>query len=225
MNRVKFLASCGFLFFFVFQVLAQEPLNSYDKQGKRHGEWVEYYDKDQSQIKYKGKFQNGKRTGLFKFYKEGLKQPVAEMNFDAESGRVAARYLSQNGKVISEGEMLNQQRTGTWTYYHKDSDAIMMTEQYEQGELNGKKKIYYENGELAEEANYSNGELHGPRKLYSVKGVVLEDLLYKNGELHGPAKFYNGKGELMSEGSYRNNKHHGTWKYYENGRFKEEKDF
>ncbi|WZL88550.1 hypothetical protein VS868_13195 [Salinimicrobium sp. 3283s] len=205
--------------------MAQTSLNAYDNRGEKHGDWIEYYDNNQSQPKFEGRYEHGKRIGLFKFYQEGLKHPVAVMNFDPNSEKVAAKYLAQDGSTISEGEFTGQQRTGTWTYYHQDSDDVMMTEQYVNGELHGQKKIYYDNGQLAEEATYNKGHLDGPRKLYSVKGVVLEDLLYKAGKLHGPAKIYNGKGELVSKGIYENDKHHGTWKYYENGKLKEEKEF
>lgn len=222
-----------FMLFFITSFLcsslastAQETIiNRYDKEGKRHGEWKEYYDESRNLLKFEGKFAHGKETGLFKFYQEGLKQPAAIMEFDPASDTVRGKYLTQKGKTISEGNLFNQQRTGLWTYYHKDSDEVMMTETYSNGKLNGTKKIFYPGGKLAEEATFVNGELHGPRKLFSVKGVVLEDLLYKNGELHGPASFYNGKGELMSEGEYRHNKHHGTWRYYENGKLVREKDF
>ncbi|SOC81354.1 Antitoxin component YwqK of the YwqJK toxin-antitoxin module [Salinimicrobium sediminis] len=200
-------------------------INQYDQNGERHGEWKEYYDESNNLLKFEGEFVHGKEIGLFKFYQEGLKQPAAIMEFDPASDTVRGKYLTQKGKTISEGNLVNQQRTGLWTYYHKDSDEVMMIETYSNGKLSGTKKIFYPGGKLAEEANYVNGELHGPRKLFSVKGVVLEDLLYKNGELHGPAKFYNGKGELMSEGEYRNNKHSGIWKYFENGQLKEEKEF
>lgn len=204
---------------------AQEQVNTYDSTGQRHGPWKEYFDTKGTQLKFEGRFEHGERTGTFKFYQEGFKQPVAIMEFDPASDVVKAKYLSQSGKTISEGEMLNRQRSGLWTYYHKNSDRVMMTENYKDGKLHGQKKVYYDNGEPAEEATYLNGKLHGNRKLYSVKGIVLEDLTYKNGELHGPAKFYNGQGQLMNEGLYRNDKHHGTWRYYENGKFKEEKDF
>ncbi len=222
------LKSFSILCFLVMQVTTgwtQEDINSHDTEGKRHGYWKEYFDPNESQLKFEGEFEHGKKIGLFKFYREGLKQPVAIMDFDAESDRATAKYLSQNGKIISEGEIHDQKRVGVWTYYHKNSDEVMMTENYEEGKLHGHKKVYYDEGQLAEEANYSHGELHGPRKLYSEKGVVLEDLHYENGELHGPAKIFNGKGELMSEGVYRNNKHHGTWRYYENGELKEVKEF
>ena len=219
------LLSLTFLAIFTVSLsLKAQELNSFDSSGKRHGPWKEYYG-NKEQLKFEGQFEHGKRIGLFKFYQEGLKQPVALMEFDPTSEKVKVKYLSQKGKVISEGAIVNQERTGLWTYYHDNSDKIMMTENYVDGKLEGQKKVYYDNGELAEEAFYMNGKLHGARKLYSVKGVVLEDLQYKNDELHGPAKFYNGKGELMSEGEYRNNKHHGTWRYYENGKLKEEKFF
>lgn len=216
-----------FLLLFLSQseILAQDILNQYDKQGNRHGYWKEYYDSDKQIPKYEGEFSHGEEIGLFKFYKQGLKQPTAVINFDRQSDSVTAKYLSQSGKTISEGKLLEKERVGLWTYYHKNSDKVMMTENYRGGKLHGLKKVFYENGALAEEADYTNGELHGNRKLYSVKGIVLEDLQYRNGELHGPAKFYNGKGELMSEGFYRNNKHHGTWRHYENEKLKEEKEY
>ena len=224
---MKFNILVGFftlLVFSPFAVRAQE-LNAFDSNGKRHGQWKTYFDNNKSQPQFEGQFKHGKRIGLFKFYQQGLKQPIAVMEFDPASDRVQAKYLTQKGKVISEGEMLNEQRSGLWTYYHNNSDKVMMTENYINGKLEGTKKIFYDTGELAEEATYVKGDLHGPRKLYSEKGVVLEDLTYQEGELHGPAKFYNGKGELMSEGNYRNNQHHGVWRYYENGKLKEEKDF
>ncbi|WP_324721363.1 toxin-antitoxin system YwqK family antitoxin [Salinimicrobium sp. HB62] len=208
------------------QVLrAQEELNRLDANGKKHGKWVEYFDKSSLSLKYEGRFHHGRRVGLFKYYQEGLKQPVALMEFDTTSKTANVKYLSQKGKIISQGEMQDQQRTGLWTYFHKNSNKVMMTETYKDGKLHGPKKVFYDNGTLAEEANYLEGNLEGSRKLHSVKGVVLEDLTYRNGELHGPAKFFNGKGELMSEGQYRDNKHHGTWRYYENGKLKEEKIF
>lgn len=222
---IRILFVFGFLFFDLPSAKGQSGINQVNSKGERHGEWREYYDDDQEMLKFEGRFVNGKEIGLFKFYKEGLKQPAAILEFDANSDTVAARYLSQNGKTISEGKMVNKMNVGEWTYYHKDSDKIMMTENYKNGKLHGIKKIYYDNGVVAEEAHYANGELEGPRRLYSVKGVVLEDLLYEAGELHGPAKIYNGKGELMSEGNYKRNKHHGTWRYYENGNLKEEKEF
>lgn len=211
--------------FLNFTASAQEEPNQLDTENRRHGLWKEFFDPQKQMPKFEGEYNHGKEVGMFKFYKEGLNNPSATMIFSPKSDSVTVKYLSQNDKTISEGIVVDKERTGIWTYYHKNSDKVMMTETYRDGKLQGPKKVYYEDGTLAEEANYLDGQLHGQRKLFSVKGVVLEDLIYKQGELHGPAKFFNGKGELTTEGSYKDNKHHGTWRYYENGILKEEKEF
>ncbi|GAB2774353.1 hypothetical protein GCM10010465_20790 [Actinomadura fibrosa] len=191
----------------------------------RNGYIKGYYDKDSTHLKYEGEFVHGKEKGLFKFYQRGHKNPVATKFFQPGSDTVVVTFLTQKGKIVSEGKMLGTERTGTWKYYHDDSDKLMMLENYKNGVLEGEKLVYYDNGTLAERSNYQKGLLHGQRFLYSVKGVVLEDLQYEDGELHGPAKFYNGKGELLSEGNYKRDKHFGIWRYYENGELKEEKSF
>lgn len=205
--------------------LTQEALNQFDENGKRHGSWKGYYEDDPSQIKFEGTFEHGKETGLFKFYQPGLKNPVATRLFSPDSDVAEVKFLAQNGKVISEGRMRGTTRIGQWKYYHKNSDKLLMTENYEDGILEGEKTTYFDNGRVAEETFYRQGELHGERILYSEKGVILEQMNYVNGELHGPAKFFNGKGELLSEGNYKNDRHHGIWRYYENGELKEEKKF
>lgn len=216
----------SFIFFFCLTVsVSQEVHNQYDKSGKRHGPWRGYYDDDKSKLRYEGEFEHGNEVGLFKFYEEGLKQPVATKLFDPTSSVVQVKYLTQAGKTISEGPIKDRMRTGTWKYYHKNSDKLMMIENYSEGQLHGEKIIYYDNGQIAEKANYEQGQLQGKKLLFSEKGVVLEDLQYVNGELHGPAKIYNGKGELMSEGNYKRDKHHGMWKYYEDGKLKETKEY
>lgn len=205
--------------------VAQEPVNQKDKQGKRHGLWKGYYDEQETRPKYEGVFEHGKETGLFRFYQEGLKNPVATKQFSPSSDTVEVKFLAQNGKTISEGKMIGNNRIGSWTTYHKNTTQPMLIENYLNGELQGKSTTYYDNGQVAETAFYEKGKLQGERILYSVKGVVLEHLNYDKGELHGPAKIYNGKGELQSEGIYKRDKHHGIWRYYENSELKEEKEF
>lgn len=204
---------------------AQDDLNSYDNEGKRHGSWKVNFAEDPGQTRYEGQFENGKEVGLFKFYQLGYNKPAATKLFSADSDIAEVTYYSQKGKVISEGKMRDTVRIGEWNYYHKNSDELMMVEKYEDGVLNGEKLTYYENGKLAERSFYKNGDPHGEKILYSEKGVILEHLTYENGELHGPAKFYNGKGDLLTEGNFKRDMHDGTWKYYENGELKEEKHF
>src|SRR5690606_17019054 len=104
------------------------------------------------------------------------------------SDTAEVKFLSQKGKVISEGKMLGEQRIGLWKYYHQDSDKLLMTENYKNGVLEGEKLIFFENGTTTERSIYSNGELHGEQQIYSEKGVLLKRFNYNNGELHGPTE-------------------------------------
>ena len=115
---------------------------------------------------------------------------------------------------------------GEWKYYHKNSKQIMIIEHYNnQGNLQGERFVYYNNGVVAQKEFYEDGKLHGPSISYSESGVVIKEFLYANGELHGLSKFYNAEGKLITEGHYKNDKKHGIWKYYNNGRLVKKKDF
>lgn len=218
--------SFSFIFLLIFiTTSAQEGLNNYDSEGKRHGSWKITFKKDPGQVRYEGQFEHGKEIGLFKFYQLGQDNPAATKLFSPDSDTAEVTYYSQKGKIISEGKMQDTVRIGEWKYYHRNSDKLMMLENYENGVLHGEKLTYYENGKLAEKSFYKNGEPDGERILYSENGVILEHLTYEDGELHGPAKFYDAQGELLTEGNFKRDMHDGTWKYYENGELKEEKHF
>lgn len=221
----KYIFTALFISLFQVESYCQDQTNQKDSKGQRHGTWKVYFEDQPEQLKFEGNYEHGTQKGLFKYYQKGFKHPVATMFFKPQSDTVQVKYLSQAGKTISEGQMLNKKRIGTWKYYHNNSDKVMMTENYENGQLQGEKLTYYDTGRLAEKADYHLGELHGKKIIYSEKGVILEDLTYEHGELHGPAKFYNGKGELLSEGNYKRDQHWGTWRYYENGTLKEEKNY
>lgn len=210
---------------FFLNATAQDPVNQFDANGQRHGVWRKTFEEDPSQVRYEGSFEHGKEVGTFKFFLLGQENPAAIKTYTPDSDTADVQYLSQQGKVISEGKMLGEKRIGKWDYYHLNSDKLMMTEHYQDGVLQGEKVIYFENGSPTESTYYENGKLHGEQKIFSEKGVLLKLFTYRNGELHGPSRVYNGKGELLIEGDYRNDKHSGIWKYYENGTLKEEKNF
>ena len=70
------------------------------------------------------------------------------------------------------------------------------------GQLNGKAKIYYFNGELCEEKEFSKGKLNGTLKNYNdLNGKLLNEKEYVNGILY-KGKEYNYDGELRFECEY-----------------------
>jgi antitoxin component YwqK of YwqJK toxin-antitoxin module len=208
-------------------LMTAQDINQFDDYGKRHGIWKKYFD-DTTVLRYEGEFNHGKEIGLFKYYKNIDKQAslTATKQFNLEDNKAYVTFFASTGKVISEGLMNGKIYIGVWKYYQRRNDKLLTLENYdEQGNLDGDRFVYYENGQVAEKQFYKHGQLEGPSYWYSEKNIVLKEFHYVNGVLHGAAKFYSPKGELIIEGQYKNGKKHGIWKYYEKGALTEEKDF
>ena len=204
-----------------------QGFNQFDANGKRHGVWKKNYE-DTNIVRYEGQFAHGKEIGLFKYYKNYKKKAIlsATKQFSEKDNISEVKFLASNGKVISEGKMDGKTYIGTWKYYQKNSEKLLILEHYtNKGELMGERLVYFPNGQIAEKQNYINGKLTDTSLWYSLKGVKLKEYIYENGELHGAAKFYNPKAELVSEGQYKRGKKDGVWKYYEKGKLVKEKDF
>ncbi len=218
---MKFLT---LLFFITFSVFSQETINQFDKDGKRHGLWKGTYE-ESKRPRYEGVFEHGKETGVFKFFddtKEG--KVIATRDFSKGNNSCYVTIFDRKGFTVSEGLLVNKVYEGLWKYYHQESKIIMTSENYKKGKLNGIKKIFYNDGSLAEELIFLDGKRNGNYKKFGINEKILEDLNYKNDELHGIAKFYDGLGNLILEGQYKEGLKSGTWKTYENGKIvKEEK--
>nr|WP_321222974.1 toxin-antitoxin system YwqK family antitoxin [uncultured Psychroserpens sp.] len=205
---------------------AQESINQFDKDGKRHGVWKKYFDKTK-QLRYEGQFDHGKEIGTFKFYtlNRGTSVLSATKVFNLNNENADVKFLSSKGKLISEGQMKGKLYSGKWVYYHNKSDAVMATEFYnENGKLEGEKLVFYPDGTTAEKANYKNGLLNGISTWYAKNGKILKEFTYLNDELNGECKYYDTNGNLEAEGTYRKDLKHGIWKYYKNGKLVETKD-
>jgi antitoxin component YwqK of YwqJK toxin-antitoxin module len=214
------------LTFMYVNVTAQGAKNQLDANGERHGLWKKNF-KNTTQPRYEGQFEHGKEVGLFKFYKLVRKRSVLSATKDfQEDGTAMVKFLSSRGKVISEGQMKGKLYIGDWKYYHKNSKSIMTLESYNNnGQLNGEKKVFYKEGQVAEVLNYVNGKLDGTSKYYANNGTLVKSYVYVNDQLHGPSKHFDADGNLEVEGRYKNGKKHGMWKYYANGKLIKEKDF
>jgi antitoxin component YwqK of YwqJK toxin-antitoxin module len=216
-----------FLLFAIINNTAAQTFNQFDDEGKRHGVWLKFFE-DSNVKRYEGRFNHGKEVGVFKFYKNVKGKAVlsATRQFNDSTDIAEVKFFTSKGKVVSEGNMRGKTYVGTWKYYQKNSDKLLTLEFYnDKGQLSGKRFVYYDNEQVAEETNYKEGLLHGAAINYTLNGIVLKTLFYVAGELHGDAKFYNPKGELLVEGHYKKGKKHGVWNYYDNGELKDTKNF
>ena len=206
-------------------LIAQEEVNQYDEQGRRHGVWKKYFD-DSDQLRYQGQFDHGKETGTFKFYCEDCKeQPMVTKEFSSSDNTALTKYYTVKGKLVSEGKMDGKERIGEWLFYHEKSDEVMSREFYKSGKLDGPKTTYYTNGTVTEVVNYVAGEMQGESKYYAPDGVLLKDLKYLDNELHGEATYYDAFGNVTIKGFYKNGAKHGLWRYYKGGNLIQEETY
>jgi len=223
-QNLKFIL---FLTFSPFFGMSQTTINQVDESGERHGKWTKNFD-ETDQIRYEGQFEHGKEIGEFKYYQlVGQKSKLAATKkFNPNDNSADVRFLSLKGNTISEGKMVGKLYVGKWTYYHKNSEVVMTIENYNsKGVLDGKRIVYYDNAQMAEELNYVDGKLHGESNYYSPDGVLVKSYIYENDELHGMSKHFDGSGVILVEGPYKRGKKTGIWSYYENGNLVKEKDF
>jgi antitoxin component YwqK of YwqJK toxin-antitoxin module len=216
-----------FIFTIILTILnAQDPVNQFDKNGKRHGIWTKNYHKT-DQKRYEGHFIHGKEVDTFKYYtlSKGKSVLSAIKVFNLKDSLSDVKFFTSKGNVISEGRMNGKRYIGQWVFYHKNSSAKMIVENYNnEGKLQGIRKVFYKNGLVAEEANYKNGKLEGESKWYSEGQLLLRQSMYKNGELNGKTINYDSSGNKVSEGVYTDDKKSGIWYYYESGKLKKEID-
>jgi len=81
---------------------------------------------------------------------------------------------------------------------------VEVEEQYVNGVLEGVVKTYFENGKLLLTAEYSKGTLTGVVKRYFEDGQLKEEVNFVDNEENGPFKEYHSNGKVAWEGSYIN---------------------
>ena len=217
-NKVSLL-----VFFLVSFGMFSQEINQLNEKGERTGNWKKYYPN--KRLRYEGAFLNGKEVGVFKFYSMNTSvHPVAIKTFAKDSVATNVQFFTNKGVLESEGKMVDKLRVGTWEYYHKDGETLMIEENYVDGLLSGEYKLYYKNSQLTRLAYYKEGRLHGSYKQYSDKGILIDDLQYKDGFIDGKAVFYEPNGKIKQRGQYKKDLKVGIWEYYVEGKLVTSKD-
>ena len=211
--------------------------------GKRNGKGKEYY---KDQIKFEGEYKNGKVLSGIKYDDNGnIVQKYNNINGNGEENDFYNfRLMNPNlvkkkngkekeyngkGKLIFEGEFLNDVRHGTGKEYYneklkfegeylygwkiKGKFYINETLRYEGEYLfdrvyNG--KGYDEDGNIIFEIKNGNGRVEE----YYDNGNIKFEGEYLNGKKNGKGKEYNNKGIKEYEGDYLKGKKHGQGKEY-----------
>jgi len=208
-----------FLFTMLFSVLhAQTETNKLDAKGLKHGVWKGLYE-ESKRPRYQGTFEHGKEIGLFQFFDDTQKGDViATREFNPKDNSAYTIFYDQNKNKVSEGKVVNKVFEGLWKYYHYASPAVMTTENYKNGKLEGLRTVYFPNGKIAEQINYVNNWKEGAYKKYTETGIVIEESVFKNNEYDGLAIFRDVNGNVVSKGLFAKGLKIGIWEVVENGK-------
>ena len=140
---------------------SQEGINQFDSKGERHGLWKGTYE-ESKRPRYEGVFEHGKETGVFKYFDDTKAgKVIATRDFSKGNGYCYVTMFDRKDNIVSEGLLLNKEHEGEWKIFHKESKIVMTSENYKKGKLNGIKKIFYDDGAVAEILNYTDGKRNG----------------------------------------------------------------
>lgn len=212
-----------FLFFSCISVFSQADFNKLDDKGNKNGPWKGFYE-DTKNPKYEGTFEHGKEVGIFTFFDNTkTKRVIATREFNTKDNSAYTIIYDQLKNKVSEGKVINKVYEGQWIYYHKSSKAIMATENYSKGKLEGLRSVFYPNGKIAEEMIYVNNQKNGIYKRYTETGIIIEETHYKNDQYDGLAIFRDAdQGTIVSKGKFVNGKKSGVWQFFEKGKLVKE---
>lgn len=203
-------------------------VNQMDKQGRRSGEWLKYYEHSVVP-RYKGYFVHGRPVGKFVYYFQSNKIKAIILH-DSVSDYAKAYYYFRNKKVAAFGIYHGKKKDSVWTEFSPNGDITSRTS-YKNGKLDGVKIIYYgsdvtkdaKGTMILSKTTFKNGVADGPFSTYFDDGTTKSKGVYKNGEKEGVVKSYNPNGTLMMINRFKGGVRHGWWISYddsgkENGR-------
>ena len=190
-----------------------EDEGHYDEEGKLHGEAFTY-DETGKVIK-EARYAHGWLHGVQMEIRNGVQEYSSYTNGEKDQAREhITRY--PDGKNKEKGSFDDKNRkTGKWTFWN-EGGKVVQEEDYLNGQLNGERKMYYDNGNIRSIETYKDNELNGKRTDYDDAKRISYEYNYLNGKLDGIFKAYNDgklwreclylKGEILREKEYKNGK-------------------
>ncbi len=207
--------------------------NQMDTDGKKFG----YWEHRQGSNVYKGRYVDNIKEGQW------IKLSSAKLVLKIENyknGKLEGNVITFDGrgKLESRTEYREGIKHGEMYKYDKTGRNIAESAKYKFGLLDGRVRLFYDNGRPQEDGSYKNGLRDGTTKWFDYKGKLIAEFNYKNGLFSGLQKTYYPSGKLKTEevaefgepigerkeyyetgklklkGEYKNGKRHGKWMKY-----------
>lgn len=188
---------------------------------------------------HEGKYVAGKKDSVWNYYfpNGNISSSISCRNGESHG---VSRYFTPEGTPLMEKMYLYddvvayrivyeneenapwQKFSGTATIIIKTSaGAPIYEERYEGGLREGARRLYYNNGKLAEEYSYVRGDYEGPFATYFPNGNVEERGAFSNDEIQGKVETFRPDGSLLKTETYGMGTRHGVATYFDKGNKKE----
>ena len=155
-----------------------------------------------------GRFENGKRNGLFTYYlidsfDHSKKYKLYEQDFVNDKLTGQWKHFNLKGTVIRYQSYRNDSLKGISRDYWIDGKTIMDEREYFNGSNKFIGRKYSKTGILIQEMTIEDGVLNGPGKKYYEDGKLQEEVYFKSGEFERSWKYYHPNGQLWIEQEYK----------------------
>jgi antitoxin component YwqK of YwqJK toxin-antitoxin module len=210
------------LIYFVLTIYSSlfAQFNQTDSNRRKQGSWQKLYSNSEV-LQYKGQFRDDKPYGTFTYYFPSG-QIKATIEHDTDGHHSRAFFYFENKMLMTEGFYLDQKKDSTWVNYNEQG-LVIGVESFKNDKLNGKKIIYYLDGQIETEklnplsvANYKNDTLNGEYKEFFSTGKLKLIGQYKYGKLFGELKEYYPNGSLFKVSKFKEDRLHGWCTTYSN---------
>ena len=214
------MSAIKLIFIFVISIHSSlfAQLNQTDTKGRKQGSWQKTYPKSDG-LQYKGQFRDDKPYGTFVYYYPGG-QSKATIEHYPDGRHSRAYFYFENKMLMTEGFYLDQKKDSTWVNYNEEG-LVLGVESFKKDKLNGKKVIYYLEGQIETEklnalsvAMYENDTLNGEYKEFFSTGKLKLIGNYENGKLAGEWKEYYPNGVIFKVSKYKDDRLHGWSSIY-----------
>lgn len=161
-----------------------------------------FYTED-GKLAIEEEYKNNLREGYSReFYPSGKVRSEAIYKAGKKNGPFKTFY--EDGNVESEATYENDVLVGTIKLYSYYPSGVLKEESTAnaEGQLVGKKRIYFESGMLAAEENYANGKLDGVRRTYYDNGFLERSQTWRQGFQYGEEKVYFADGKRKEENKF-----------------------
>lgn len=159
-------------------------VHAYYIGGARQGDYTSFYRS--GNMKATGRYKNDKRTGMW-------------------------RTFYSTTQLRAFGPYKADRQVGEWRFFFANGNLARVESYDDDGHLQGKSQVYFENGNLEHEMTHVGGVFHGVERIYAENGQLQSEVTLNNGVTDGKAAYFYADGTPFMSGVYVKGERHGPW--------------